>query len=250
MTVLSLKQIIRLRCDEKFDEAIEAALNAYNATCDNCYLNQAYLCYMAQNKKREAAKILEKMTESEPLSVDLYKKLGFLYFSICDFENSIKYYKKALEIEPYSSGNNFNLGCAYHYKNDQKNAKLYYEQALRLDITNVSALNNLGLLYYENNNYKYALLFFENAIKNNPNHPEAYHHIGIINRNFLDDLRMSELYLKKAIRLDPNHAENYYELALTYKKANRLQEMIACAVKCLDLKPTHTKSRELINSYT
>ena len=242
----NLRKIVRYRIESKYDAAIAAALSAYSIFKDNCYLNQVYICYKEQDRKKDAINILKKMINNEPDSLILHKSLAFDYFCLGEFKDSLKYYKKILDIEPNISQNYFNAGCTLHYMNKPKEAKKYYEKALIIDKNNISALNNLGLLYYENDKWECALSLFERAIKISPTHPEAYHHIGIIYRKYKNDLDLSKLYLKKAIRLDPKHAENYYELGLTYYIQNKLEDAKDALSKCTELKPSHKESIKLL----
>ncbi len=240
-----LKQIVRAKCEKKYEEAIKMALLEYKKTKSACFLNEAFLCYKKQNKQKEALKILKKMLKSDPNSSYLLQVMAFELFCMGNFKEALKYYKKIFTLEPYSSKNCFNVGCCFHYLNNAKKAQEFYSKAIKYNPNNISAINNLGLLCYENKNTEYALKFFEQAIQKAPKNPEAYHHKGIIYREFIGDFRMSELYIKKAILLDKLHAENYYELALTYQKQNKIKLAIVALGKCLELKPWHKPSVEL-----
>ena len=242
----TIADIINLKNEEKYAEAIKKSASAFKMYKDNCFYNEIYDCLIRQNKRNDAIKILEKMLKLEPESLIINKRLAYNYFAINNYKQALKYYKFVIELEPLSSENYFNAGSMYHYLKDYKKAYHYYYTAIKLNPKNILALNNLGIVYYEAKNYEQAIDIFQKAIKLDAQHPEAYHHFGVIMREYKKDLELSELYLKKAIKLDTNYADNYYQLALTQIAANKTQDAIDSIRKCLDINPNHKLCLKLI----
>ena len=243
-----LTEIVQLKNEKKYTEAIKKAKSGFKKYKDNCFNNEMYDCYIKQNKRKEAIKVLKQMLKYEPDDIIICKRLAYNYFVLAKYEEALKYYKLVIELEPLSSQNYFNAGSIYHYLNNVKKAYDYYYTALRLNPSNISALNNIGILYYENKNWDKAIETFNSIISKFPAHPEAYHHMGIIFREYNKDFELSELYIKKAIRLDPEYAENYYQLALTQYFENKIKDSILNLDKCLKLSPRHILSINLMKN--
>lgn len=242
----TITDIINLKNEEKYAEAIKKAASAFKMYKDNCFYNEIYDCLIRQNKRNDAIKILEKMLKLEPESITINKRLAYNYFSLNNYKQALKYYKFVIELEPLSSQNYFNAGSMYHYLKDYKKAYHYYYTSMKLNPKNILAFNNLGIVYYETKNYEQALDIFQKAISLDAQHPEAYHHFGVIMREYKKDLELSELYLKKAIMLDTDYADNYYQLALTQIAANKTQDAIDSIRKCLEINSHHKLCLKLI----
>lgn len=241
-----ITEIINLKNEQKYAEAVKKATSAFKLYKDNCFYNEIYDCLIKQNKRKDAIKILEKMLKLEPESITIHKRLAYNYYSLNNYKEALKFYKLVIELEPLSSDNYFNAGSMYHYMKDYRKAYHYYYTAMKLNPKNIYAFNNLGLVYYETKDYEQAIDIFQRAIKLNSQHPEAYHHFGVIMREYKKDLELSELYLKKAIKLDTDYADNYYQLALTQISANKTQDALKSIEKCLDLNPEHKACLKLI----
>ena len=245
-----LNDIIILRNAGRFEEAIELAMKSFRNTKNNCFNNEIYNCFISQNKRSEAIKILIKMIKYEPDNLSLKKKLAHHYFLLGDYKNALKYYKKVTDYEPAKPENQYNTGMMYHYLKDRQKAYQHYRNALNINPKYTPALNNIGLLYFESNDFENAVAIFKKTVSSAPSSPEAYHHLGVIQRVYYNDEELSLLYLKKAIRLDPEYADNYYQLALTYNKYGRKQETITTLQKCLELCPQHNQAKQLLGKIT
>ena len=242
-----IAEIINLKNEKKYAEAIQMSTSAFKLFKDNCFYNEIYDCLIRQNKRKNAIKILEKMLKLEPESITIHKRLAYNNYSLNNYKEALKFYKLVIELEPLSYENYFNVGSMYHYLKDYKKAYHYYYTAMKLNPKNILAFNNLGIVYFETKNYEQALDIFQRAISIDAQHPEAYHHFGVIMREYKKDLELSELYLKKAIKLDVGYADNYYQLALTQIVANKKKDAIDSIEKCLDINPNHKLCLKLID---
>ncbi len=243
-----LRRITNLKNEKNYTEAAKIALEAFQNFRDNCFLNEIYICYIGLNKRHEAIKVLKEILKINPYDITALKRLGYNYYCLGDYKQSLKYFQATVNFEPLSSNNHFNLACIYHFLKNYKLAEINYSAAIKLNKKNISALNNKGILHYELGEWEKAIPYFQYAIKNSKNHPEAYFHMGIIFRDYYKDYELSELYLKKAIELDPKYSENYYQIALTYQKRNKTADYILALKQCVNINPKHKAAVNLLKN--
>lgn len=147
--------------------------------------NELGVLYMSQNKNTLAIELLLSSSEILSKSGDPFRltqqnvSLGWMYFSIGDFEKSVKHYLQALEfnkkneVVDFSSVIYNNLGRAYQeLKEDLDSARYYYQKALNFALQSrdpssvISPTINLGNIYYDQNNYHEALRYYRIALSN------------------------------------------------------------------------------------
>ncbi len=100
-----------------------------------------------KGKSKEAIKILEYASKTEPKNVNLLYYLGFIYRSLNDFENAQSYYLKALGLAPNNADIYCALGVVHQQKKEFDFAIQNFEKAIKLNHYLVAAYNSLGFTY-------------------------------------------------------------------------------------------------------
>jgi tetratricopeptide (TPR) repeat protein len=141
-------------------------------------------------------------------------KIGNIYASLDDHENSIKYFKKSLEIND-SFKVNMLLARSFYRIKKYKNAIRIYELILKNDTDNLIISYRLGKLYFSVNNLKKASAVFGMLSQKDPNNPNYHYQLGLISVRKKDGNGMLTHFLK-AYKSDHTHLKSVYQLAKTF----------------------------------
>lgn len=167
------------RQDKKYDEAINSFFKSLALKDDYLPLILISQCYLEQKDYINAVKILKNLEISSTIKKQflkdlLYYNLGYSYFKLNDYENSIKYYSKVVNADNNDIIAKAKLASAYYYNNELDNAYSIFNNSSFDDKLQSSGLQDFsiadiflekGLVYNEKKQDKLAITYFEKAEK-------------------------------------------------------------------------------------
>lgn len=96
----------------------------------------------------------------QSLSNDVYLNLGQAYYTLHDYDQSLRYMYKAINIQPNSGLEYVTIGNSLFNNHLYDEALEYYDKAIATDNNYANAYYGRGLIYYEQSNYGLALDMF------------------------------------------------------------------------------------------
>jgi len=176
----------------------------------------------------------------EPLSVEVYTRLGSVYMQRGQYEeaqeafnqaaqfskgsiaapNALEEYHKipsviALEQNYNQAANNCNLGIAYLYQGKLKEAESTFKEAINIHPQHVEAYSNLGLVYSKQNKFKEAENSYLKALEMEPNRIEAITNLAYLYLRSGKVSEAEELFLS-ASEIEPTAVDIHLALANIY----------------------------------
>ncbi|MFN2161126.1 MAG: tetratricopeptide repeat protein [Candidatus Promineifilaceae bacterium] len=154
-------------------EAAEAAVLSFDA------LFRTGSDLLHQGKAAPAVPYLEQAHRLQPENVDAGINLAGAYILSKKFKNAVKVLEPLSETNPDNPKIWTNLGAAYLgnpvLANDeaQQQAIAAFERALALDPVSPSVAYNIGLVYRDRGEVDKAIAWFEKAVKHNPRDQHA-----------------------------------------------------------------------------
>lgn len=121
-------------------------------------------------------------------------RLGWLYYTLADYQTSKKYYSEAAKINPKSIEPLFGLTLPLSALNEWKEVNLAYEQILEIDMNNFTANLRVGQIYLNNGDYSNAKKYLETAYQLFPAEFEPNLSLGWTYYYLGDKLKAKELF--------------------------------------------------------
>lgn len=130
---------------------------------------------------------LKKMTEAQPNSVELWTKLGNLYFDTDQPAKAIEAYQKSLAIKPDDPHVLIDLGVMYRRNGQADKAVEYFDRAIVVSPSHETAFFNKGIVqFYDLKDEAGAIRTWQQLVDLNPN---AKTPNGGLVRDMIDELR-------------------------------------------------------------
>ena len=143
-----------------------------------------------------------------PKSVDIQKKLAYLYRLTKNPQSTIEILEKLLKRGKIDFEIYYNLALAYISKEDFEAGKENLKKCISLEPENPVARKDLGILYLKMNYTDWALDELNKAIQLEPDNPENYFNYAMA-LNKTQEFEKADEYFKKAIELDKNVSDYY-----------------------------------------
>lgn len=105
---------------------------------------------------------LKKVYDQSSYEINL--RLGWLYYSTGNFNESVNYYAQAQQLKPYSEEARFGLILPKAVQGQWDEVIELYNKILEIHPNNTIAMYRLGLIYYERKNYDKALPLFKKLV--------------------------------------------------------------------------------------
>lgn len=206
---------------------------------------------------QRAVQEAEKAIELDPLSVDGYRNLGYVWNSQGYYQLSNEYYRKALDIHPHLSflyvkiAINHRALISYHANRAEwAAAEANYQaavstlrEAIEADPQNVKAYEELGWLYYGNEQLNLAEDMLEQAVEIDPTFARAWSRLGFARfrrRNY----EGAEEALRTAVELGYEKIETFYTLGLVLYYLARCEEAMPFFNQALAIDPEDPNALE------
>ncbi len=193
------------------------------------------VAYLRQNKNVEALRELE---ESERLSQGdmlLLESIGESYFSLKDYDRSLRTYSKVLEVQSRNVKILSRIGEIYYSKGDLEKAYESYRKVTQIQPATENAriaYLNIGNILDDAQKYEDAVKAYESAITIRDNDDLAYFNLGIAYKHY-EKQAMAINSWRKAIQINPGNikarlamADYYYEQGYNDQAEKEYQEII------------------------
>lgn len=207
------------------------------------------LIYSMQNKHdlavKEYEKFLTNATRLDPKNIELYNKLGQIYFEQDNLEAAEKIYRNIIKLSPKNTKARHFLGTIYEKQGRFKEAIEEFKILVDLNADNHLALNALGYLYaVEGINLDQAEVMIKKALEFEPNNAAYIDSLGwIYFKKGMIDLAVRELERAVSISEDPVILEH---LGDSYFASGELEKAQTNWNKALELDPSRIDIKKKI----
>ncbi len=177
-----------------------------------------------QETHKDLIKAEEKYKELlqwNPDNVDIWVRLGRLYYVLGRHEESLEILLKSLELEPSGSIQHYLLGLVLEKIGNLPQAIRAYQEAIALNANFVDAYNNLGNLLLNVGQAEQAKAVYRQAVAANPNHFGSYLNLGNV---LLSQQEVEEAIAtyETALQLNPHNPDIFYNLGIAYQVQNNV----------------------------
>jgi len=171
--------------------------------------------YETKGEYGSAIEVLKKVYDEKVYEINL--RLGWLYYSNKQYDESVSYYEKAITLLPNSIEAKF--GIIYPLSAQEKWDKVYaqYSAILSLDPNNTKANYYMGLGYYYKADYQNAYKYFEKVTNLYPFDGDSQLMLGWANFQ-LGKSKDAELAFRRVLLISPDNASALEGLTLMNKK--------------------------------
>ncbi|MBF0288373.1 MAG: tetratricopeptide repeat protein, partial [SAR324 cluster bacterium] len=154
-------------------------------------------------------------TNRENPAVELFTK-GLHFHKQGKLQEAIKVYKQVIALTPDDATIYNNLGMIHQQLGQLDRALIYYEESLLRHPKYTKALNNKGLVYMAKKNWKKAETTFLQSIAQDINQSESYTNLAILYKRMN---RISDSFgmLNQVLAIYPRHAPAFYYLGQNYE---------------------------------
>lgn len=181
---------------------------------------------------------LEQTKEEKDYTFDDWYYKGLGEYNDREFEKAKSSWLRALEMDPSSFDIHFHLGYLFYDLGKFVDSIFYYSKALELNFEHVYALNNRGNSYNEIEEYEKAIEDLDKAISLDPNNAHAYNNRGNSYLGLQQFDKAIENY-DKAVELDPNYDMAYQNRGNTYNAQKEYRNGIEDTTKAIMLNPSN-----------
>jgi tetratricopeptide (TPR) repeat protein len=157
-----------------------------------------------------------KAIELDSNNKEAYRRRGYTYYHLGEYENALADYNKAIEIDPNDAHSYWQRGDIYRCMGEYDKAITDYNQTIEIDRKNYLAYNNRGFVYMIQKRYEEALDDFKKAMsRKSSNFPYPSNNTGYV---YLQqgkyDLAIE--YFNKCLSIDDKLFAANLNLALVY----------------------------------
>ncbi|MEW6496302.1 MAG: tetratricopeptide repeat protein [Cyanobacteriota bacterium] len=160
-------------------------------------------------------------------NVDIWLRIGRLYYVLGRYQESLEMLLKSLELEPSGAIQHYLLGSVLEKMGKIPQAIRVYQEATVLNPNFVDAYNNLGNLLVKSGEIELAQSAYSKAIDANPKHFGSYLNLGNI---LLSQQKVEEAILtyETALKLRPNNPDILYNLGIAHQEQNNTIKSYLC----------------------
>lgn len=198
--------------------ASQISAASYTEAGPNSDLQKAFkesYAYETKGQYSEAINVLKNVYDEKSYEINL--RLGWLYYSNKQYDESVYYYQKAVDLMPYCI--EAKLGIAYPYTAQEKWDKVadQYFAILSIDPQNTVANYRIGISYYYKADYTNAYKYFEKVVNL---YPFDYNSVLMYawTNYMLGKKSEAELLFNKVLLMSPDDKSALEGLGLLGKK--------------------------------
>lgn len=170
---------------------------------------------------------IEKDTENENITYNLYRDAGFTYSKTQKYKDAVLYYQKAIALKPDLTAAIIDLAYILAYDNQYAQAKEWFNKSIAKDTTGQTYASywGLGWLYEQTGEIDEAIASYEKCVNMRKyGNDRVYNILGILNYN-REQLDSAKIYYKKAITDNPSEPIYYDNLKKAIEKGGDQQEL-------------------------
>jgi len=185
-------------------------------------------CHEEKGDMNLAIMEYKKAIAIEPLSVEVYTRLGGLYMRRGEYEKAQ---------EAFNQVSQLSKGSGAVPKAVEEAEKMPSVIALEQNYNRAASNCNLGIAYLYQGKLKEAERAFLEAINIHPQHVEAYSNLGLTYSKQNKFMEAENSYLK-ALEIEPNRIEALTNLAYLYLRAGKVSEAEERFLRASEIEPT------------
>ncbi len=159
--------------------------------------------YEQQADYHTAVAVLQNVYESGSYEINL--RLGWLYYLLGDYPQSLRYYKVAMSLLPYSIEARLGYVLPLAAMGNWNEVVGIYESIVETDPQNTLANYRLGVIYYERGEYGRAKTHVEKVVNLYPFDYDSVVLLGWINLQ-MKDYRKAQVLFNKSLLIRPGDA--------------------------------------------
>ena len=199
------------------------------------------LFYYSQARYHDAVQMFLKATELAPDNYRAYLTLGGAYGAEGRYQDAIDAFKRSIDLLPSSDAYN-NLGYAYFLVHRFSESIAAQEEALKLNDTHWEIWGNLGdALYWSPqrrgesyDKYRKAISIAESRVRINPRDAETMAYLANYSA-MLDKRQAAFNYLQRALALAPTDGEVLFRAAVVYNHFHDTDQTLTYLKKAADV---------------
>ncbi len=156
-------------------------------------------------------------------NVEVWLRLGNLYFATERYQESLQMLLKSLELDSSGAIGHYRLGLVFEKFGKIPQAIRAYQEAIALEPKFIDAYNNLGIVLFLAGEIEQAELVYRQAIAANPEHFRSYLNLGnlLMSRQEVEKAIAS---YKKALQLNPENPDILHNLGIAYQSTNNFTQ--------------------------
>jgi tetratricopeptide (TPR) repeat protein len=193
------------------------------------------VAYLRQNKNKEALRELEEAERLGQTNMALLESIGESYFSLKDYDKSLKAYNKVLETSSQNVRILARLGEIYYERGDIERAYDSYNKITKIQPATENAriaYLNMGNILVDAQRYDDSIKAYESAITIRDNDDLTYYNLGLAYK-YSDKQAMAINSWRKAAQINPENikvrlaiADYYYEQGYNDQAEKEYQEIV------------------------
>lgn len=168
---------------------------------------------------RNAEAFWKKAIQGAPLSSQVYRGMGKVYYDAGDLEKAEENFMKAVDLNIQEVNTISDLGKAYEAKGNLDGAERCFKRALQVDSNQVVFITDMARIYEKKRDLDNAEKWYLKAIARDPNFWQAKFGLGVLayQKGRPGD---AERYWLDVVRINPGYNDTYINLAVLYYYVN------------------------------
>jgi len=194
------------------------------------------VAFKRKGDTEKAVSELEQAVAKNDKHAQAWALLGNIYKQREDYPKAVEAYEKAAALLPKEAVLWSNLGMSYYRAQRADEALTALERACRLDPKNAEIHANLGAIRRQKGQAEKALVNLRWAVKLAPKEAPYHNNLGLAYRvagsESQDEGKRGKYFaaavdhFKKAIELDPNQPRYYFNIAVVYRRWEKVDDAI------------------------
>lgn len=226
--IYNLQQEKQQLVESLYKEAIELDISeqlAASLTAGKTY-SPEFLKQIKQNLIKAEQKYKE-VLQWDKDNINVWLRLGKLYYVLERYQESLQMLLKSLELEPAAASGHYLLGTVLEKIGNISQALQAYQEAVALNPTFIDAYNKLGNILFQSGELEPAELIYNQAIAANPEHFGSYLNLGNVLMGRQEVEKAIATY-ETALKLSPNNPDILYNLGVAHQAKNNLPKAYLC----------------------
>lgn len=223
----------RLGINDLCNESIEKALHLDSENALAYFLHNGIHTSLDEYDKRFIHFL--KSININPIDVDEYCELGYIYNQRNEHEKGIKCYQKAIEINQRQVQANTQLLSAAQQQKDYVKAYEYLNKTIDLNHKEANAYTGLAYIYFELRDYNESIRHFEKALQLAPSNSDAKDGLESVLQQKEEENVTDIKFYKDDFEGVPEIAYTYYNQAKDYEHKKEYQKSLENFEKYIEL---------------
>jgi len=166
---------------------------------------------------------LKSLENRQPNSADIHMLLGQALSEQAQYVTAVDEYRKAIALDPKQAQTHYLAGLALIHAGKPAEAINEFRDALKLQPSDVRSKYHLAFALIQTQQKDEALRLLEEVIHEDPKYADAYYQLGKLQIEH-GDLKPAILSLEAGARLNPQVDYIHYQLALAYRRVQRIED--------------------------